>query len=114
MTALRRYLGLLLVAALLLTGHSAAASRAQRDATGQVILCTGMGPVTVYVDENGEPTGPPHICPECITHLLDLAIAAPMLVAPETCARQATPLAPRAQWTRAVVHSPRARAPPLN
>ena len=56
MTLLRRYTALLLAAALLLTGHSAAASRFARDATGQVILCTGTGPVTVYVDENGEPT----------------------------------------------------------
>jgi len=110
---LRRYIALLLAAALLVTGHSATASRFDRDAAGQVILCTGSGPVTVYVDENGVPTGAPHICPDCITHLLDLVQSAPMLQAPVRTARQAPRLAPRAQPDTSLRHHARARAPPM-
>ncbi|MCI5097451.1 MAG: hypothetical protein MRY77_14135 [Rhodobacteraceae bacterium] len=72
MLMLRRYLASLLVAALVLTGHSAVAARGMTDATGQMVLCTGSGPVTVYVDEHGQPTKPPHYCPECMLHLIDL------------------------------------------
>lgn len=113
MVILRRYLGLLLVAALLLTAHSAAASRAQREARGQVILCTGSGPVTIYVDATGTPTGPPHLCPDCIPRLLALAPVVPVLVAPDARVRRAIPPAPRAQWDLAVLRRARARAPPL-
>ncbi|EEW56646.1 conserved hypothetical protein [Ruegeria sp. TrichCH4B] len=113
MTLLRRYTALLLAAALLLTGHSAAASRFARDATGQVILCTGTGPVTVYVDENGEPTGAPHICPDCITHILDLAQSPMVFLAPAAVTRQAHRLPSRAQSDVATERTARARAPPL-
>jgi hypothetical protein len=113
MKVMRRYIALLLAAALLLTGHSAAASRFDRDATGQVILCTGSGPVTVYVDENGTPTGAPHICPDCITHLLDLAEYAPHLRAPYEPVRQVHRVLSRAQSTVAPLEEVRARAPPL-
>jgi hypothetical protein len=71
MLMLRRYLASLLVAALVLTGHSAAA-RGMTDATGQMVLCTGNGPVTVYVDADGQPTKPPHYCPDCLLHLIAL------------------------------------------
>ena len=110
MTLLRRYTALLLAAALLLTGHSAAASRFARDATGQVILCTGTGPVTVYVDENGEPTGTPHICPDCINHILDLAQSPMVFLAPAAVTRQAHRLPSRAERCCNGAHGPCARA----
>ncbi|NIZ14418.1 hypothetical protein [Phaeobacter sp. HF9A] len=113
MKPFRRYISLLLALALLATGHSAAASRFARDATGQVILCTGTGPVTVYVDAEGQPVGPPHICPDCITHLFDLASAPPLVIpAVPVSFRQAPPLAPRAQHDSAPARTARARAPP--
>ena len=112
MILFRRYIGLFLAAALLLTGHSASASRFERDATGQVVLCTGAGPVSVYVDENGTPTGPPHFCPDCITHLLDLVQDRPAWGAPTRAVRQATDLAPRAQCSLASERRACARAPP--
>ena len=113
MKRLRQYIALLLAAALLMTGHSAAASRFAPDATGQVILCTGSGPVSVYVDENGEPTGAPHICPDCITHLLDLVQDPSALTAPHATARQTALVAPRAQCDVGSAPVARARAPPL-
>lgn len=47
--------------------------RGQNMAVGEMILCTGQGPVSVSVDENGQPTGPAHICPDCALSLLDFA-----------------------------------------
>lgn len=74
---LRIYLALTLVAIMVLTSQSMAVARgAARDATGQIVLCTGTGPVSVYVDEDGQPVGRPHICPDCALHLL-AAVAAP-------------------------------------
>ncbi len=46
-----------------------------RDASGQVILCTGQGVVTVTLDAQGEPMGPVHICPDCALTLMDFADA---------------------------------------
>ncbi|TDE39546.1 hypothetical protein [Antarcticimicrobium sediminis] len=73
---LRTYLGLLLVAAMVFTSHSMAMARGATGPAGQIVLCTGTGPVAVYVDEDGQPIGRPHICPDCALHLL-AAIAAP-------------------------------------
>ncbi|CRL11797.1 hypothetical protein NIT7321_02667 [Phaeobacter italicus] len=72
MMFLRAYLTILLMAALSLTGISAQAG--MRDASGQMVLCTGTGPAMVYVDSDGQPTSPPADCPECLTFVADLAL----------------------------------------
>ena len=54
-----------LVLALTLTGQSMAMARGATDAAGQMVICTGAGVVVVHVDAEGNPTGPPHICPDC-------------------------------------------------
>ena len=113
MMQLRRYIGLLLVLALLVTGHSATASRFAGATTGAVILCTGMGPVRVLVDADGSPTGPSHFCPECVTHLLDLVAEREVWIGHLPRGRQAPALAPRAQHSLATGPIARARAPPL-
>jgi len=75
--SLRIYLALTLVAIMVLTSQSMAVARGMAtNAAGQIVLCTGTGPVSVYVDEDGQPTRPPHICPDCALHLL-AAVAAP-------------------------------------
>ncbi|WP_323783846.1 hypothetical protein [Leisingera sp.] len=73
---LRICLGLFLVLAVALTAHSAAARQGARDAAGQMVICTGLGPEIVYVDSDGQPVPPPHSCPDCVMHLLD-AVALP-------------------------------------
>lgn len=70
----------MLVAVMALTSHSMAAARGAAGVAGQIELCTGTGPITVYVDENGEPTGPPHICPDFALHFL--AFVTPPGIAP--------------------------------
>lgn len=44
---------------------------------GQMVICTGTGPVMVSVDENGAPTGPAHICPEAALSLIQAAFDSP-------------------------------------
>lgn len=57
-------LSLLLAVVIALTAQSAALARTMPDATGQMVICTGTGPVMMYFDAEGEPTAPPHICPD--------------------------------------------------
>lgn len=64
MTSLRPYLGLALCLLLALTSQSMAVARGAPGPTGQVVLCTGTGPVTILVGADGQPTGAVHICPD--------------------------------------------------
>ena len=72
---MRSYLTLLLVLAVTLTAHSAGAMRGMRDATGQVVICSGTGPVVIYVDAEGQPARAPGNCPDCITLSMDATTA---------------------------------------
>lgn len=84
-------------------------------AAGKMVLCTGTGPLTVWVDAQGRPLpAPDHPCPKC--H----ASAPPLLLPGQVGAPQ--PLAlPRSLWRApaalvrpvAVFHRPQARAPPM-
>lgn len=56
--------GCLLALILGLTAQSMAWARGAARPVDEIILCTGAGPIMVAVDENGEPTGQAHICPE--------------------------------------------------
>lgn len=73
---IRPYLAFALCLLMGLTSQSLAVARVSTGPAGQVTLCTGTGPVMVYVDENGAPTGPPHFCPEAALSLI-MAVAAP-------------------------------------
>ncbi|MDE4097733.1 hypothetical protein [Phaeobacter gallaeciensis] len=74
MRRLRIYIGIFLSLAVVLTAHSAAAMRGARDASGQIVICTGTGPVAIYVDSEGQPVPAPHYCPDCVMHLLDAGL----------------------------------------
>lgn len=63
--ALRSYLAIVLALMLTLTGQSMAVARGMPNAEGEIVLCTGTGPISVLVDKDGQPVGPPHICPDC-------------------------------------------------
>lgn len=114
MRNLRPILALVLALALTLTGQSMAMARGATDATGQMVICTGAGIVVVHVDEDGNPTGPPHICPDCaLTAMTGLAM-------PDTLPLPATGM--WAQMQAAGHHlsvpatetqTPQARGPPL-
>ncbi|MDU8929874.1 hypothetical protein RXV86_21010 [Alisedimentitalea sp. MJ-SS2] len=66
---LRTYAGIVLTLMLVLTSQSMAVARGMPNATGEIILCTSEGIVSVAVDENGQPVDPPHICPDCAMSL---------------------------------------------
>ncbi|WP_259968914.1 hypothetical protein [Leisingera caerulea] len=111
---LRICLGLFLALTVALSAHSAAARQGERDAAGRMVICTGTGPVTIYVDSEGQPVKPPHHCPDCVMHVLDAVVQAAGLTLPVplcsevTAGRQAVPPSIQ-QILRAT-----ARAPPAN
>lgn len=83
MRKMRSYLAIALSLVMVLTAHSASAMMGMRDATGQMVICTGEGTTTVYVDADGQPTKPPHDCPDCVMLVLD-AGAPPDRIVPDT------------------------------
>lgn len=70
MIRFRPIFAILLSLVLLATGGVMAVARGQAMVAGQIVLCSGTGPVTVNVDATGEPVGPVHICPDCALSLL--------------------------------------------
>ena len=70
MKTLTRLFTPLLVVLMLITSASLAVARAAPDPAGHFVLCTGSGPVVLHVDENGDPVGAAHYCPDCAMTLL--------------------------------------------
>ena len=83
MWKIRSYLAIALSLVMVLTAHSASAMMGMRDATGQMVICTGEGTSVVYIDADGQPTAPPHDCPDCVMLVLE-AGAPPTGIALET------------------------------
>ncbi|MCA8883047.1 MAG: hypothetical protein KDA50_04770 [Rhodobacteraceae bacterium] len=67
---LSRMIGPALILLVALTSIQLGAARGQARIAGEVVLCTGTGPVAVAVDANGVPVKTPHICPDCALTLL--------------------------------------------
>ncbi|WP_254447881.1 hypothetical protein [Ruegeria arenilitoris] len=66
-----------------LAGVAMAMSRGLDRTAAQIVLCTGTGPVVVYVDDQGQPTRPPHYCPDySLTLLAALFAEFPLLPGP--------------------------------
>ena len=108
-----RALGLISLAGLVLAANLAAGFvRGQADPAGQIVLCTGHGPVMVYVDETGAPAGPPVLCPDGIVALFDIATASPHLPAPDPVVRRLAPLNPPVLGAVFVPVEGKARSPP--
>lgn len=110
----RTYLAFLLSVLLILTGQSLAASRGVSMAVGQMEICSGNGPVVVYMDAEGQPTGAPHYCPDCALMLLGaVAPGEAVLLAPDL---SGDPLVARVAFGLVVtpVTGGVARAPPLS
>ncbi len=111
---MRRLISLCAVLLLVLTAQQMAMARGQTtDVTGQVILCTGNGIVTVTLDAQGKPAGPAHICPDCALSFV-LAVANPDLPVHTDLARRLTfPFAQVSLPADPVVPGPAARDPPV-
>mgnify|MGYP001795356004 CR=1 FL=1 len=63
-------LHLFLTLALLVTSISAASARGAAPAVDQVVICSGHGVTVLFLDATGEPTQAPHLCPDCVLHLV--------------------------------------------
>ncbi|WP_263389266.1 hypothetical protein [Ruegeria marisflavi] len=113
MIRLRISVALILAALLALTGQGLANSRGLKAAVGQMEICTGTGPVILYMDEDGQPAAPPHYCPDFALALLGAltpdAIALPVL--PEGAGPQ--PDGTLASLISATLSAVPARAPPV-
>jgi hypothetical protein len=57
--------GFLIVLMLMTSGAMASARSVNNDATGTMVLCTGVGTVKVLIGADGAPVRPSHLCPEC-------------------------------------------------
>lgn len=110
--AARTYQALALALLLVLTGQTMAFARGAAAPAGAMVLCTGTGPVTVYMDEDGQPTRPPHVCPECVMNLV--AAVLPSDMAPVRLPRTTGPSPVRNAETGTVpaIFRATARAPP--
>ena len=73
---LRISVAVFLAAAVAMTGLYLASAKGQTMAVGQMVICVCNQVDTVYVDGEGQPTGAPHICPDCAVGLL--AAVAPL------------------------------------
>lgn len=109
---IRSYLAILLAAIVALTSPSMAVSRMADGPSGQMVLCTGAGPVTVYVDSDGQPVKAPHPCPDCMIAGLDIGLA-PVVVPLSPPLPQARTLMPKQRFGAArAERAHRARGPP--
>lgn len=69
----------LAILATVLTAGVVGAARGQAAAVGEMVLCSGGVAVSVPVDADGRPTGPPHWCPDCVASLFAAAVDPPAL-----------------------------------
>lgn len=88
-----------------------AVARGAAAATGQMSICIGAETKTVYVNAQGNPTAPPHLCPDCVLAFADAERFDPLpfevfATTQGVCDRTALILAP--DWPRGF----RSRAPP--
>ncbi len=102
-----------LIAVLVLTAHSMAVARGAAVSVGQIVLCTATGPITVNVDENGQPVGLAHICPDCALSELAAVDAPAFTRAGSLVLRAAQPTPHRITVINALSHPAAARDPPL-
>ncbi|WP_415404147.1 hypothetical protein [Tateyamaria sp. SN3-11] len=61
----RMVLSLMLSLLLVVTSHSAGMARGAERAVDQMVICIGAQAMVVYVDNEGQPTSAPHLCPDC-------------------------------------------------
>jgi hypothetical protein len=110
---LRDIAAIVAILATVLTAGVAGAARGQAAAAGEIVICSGQGPATIYLDAEGNPTGTPHWCPDCVLTLF-AAVSAPALppVAGAACIDCAYP-GHHAGLRAGLAPVPQARGPPV-
>lgn len=112
-----RIVSLTLALLIAVTSQQMAMARGMmKDASGQVVLCTGTGPVTVTLDARGEPLngtgGPVHICPDCALTLMAFVDAATAVCSPVVHIQTLTQTPVRALQIPVIPTETHARGPP--
>ena len=115
---LRPYGLILLCLALFAGSVSMVVARGQAAALSQggttLVICSGYGVMTVTLDDQGNPVGPVHSCPDCLAGIAaylapDLPLVLPIRISSQQVAAIEPPQLPR----KAAVLLRRARGPPL-
>ncbi len=109
-----RLLVLTLALLIAVTSQQMATARGMAyDANGQVILCTGQGPITVTVNTQGEPMGVVHICPDCALSLVAVFATPPSVPARVVHSKTLSQTSDTASLIKIRAEPPNARGPPL-
>lgn len=104
---------LLLACMLAVTSQSMAVARGASAASGQMVICTGIGTMVIYVDEAGQPTSAPHLCPDATLTVLP-GTAAATAQAPQKIALMILPQPAAIPATYSTYRpAPPSRGPPL-
>lgn len=112
MTPISRAISLVLVLGLSLASFSLAAARGQTRAVQAIVICAGAGFQVLHLDAEGNPTGPPHVCPDGAAALV---ADAPAPIQAELPKQKPVPLAwlaERRDWPRHTRPRPHTRGPP--
>lgn len=112
-THARTYLALALSLLVVVTGQAMAASRGMNAAVGQMVICTGTGPIVVMVDENGQPTQAPAYCPDYALALLGAIIPEDVSAIPQVPLEMPALARIRGALISSLLLPPSARAPPV-
>jgi len=110
-----RALTLALALLIAVTSQQMAVARGMtHDVAGQVILCTGHGPITVTLDHQGNPMELVHICPDCALTLVQPSaspvVADPIVVHIQTLVQ----VVAMTSQTPVIPKPAQARAPPVS
>lgn len=97
---------------LLVTGQGMALARGMPGPAGQMVICTGSGPVMVALDGTGRPAGPAVICPDAALSLIQATASAPDAVIARARAARLPFRFQSARRHGRTPTAPRARAPP--
>lgn len=103
---------LLLALVLAFTGQGMAVARGAPGPDGSMVICTGTGPVMIYLDADGTPTSPPHLCPDCAMSLLQTGINAALTLRAPVPVMVRPPLAPQVRTSGIDLVTAQARDPP--
>jgi hypothetical protein len=113
MTApIRSLVAAIAILATVLTAGAVGAVRGQAMAAGEVVICANGAAVTIAVDADGNPTGAPHWCPDCVLLLLAGLAAGPAPAVPLAAGVAAAPAVPDRRHAAARPAAPLARGPP--
>ena len=109
---IRSFLALALALLMGVTSLGLGAARGQARIAGEIVICTGMGITVVTLDENGNPVGTPHICPDMALALLAAPPFAPLVLLPPAGSARAADLPEPAAAQGRAAPRPAARGPP--